>query len=163
MVARHDKVKLVPFTEQVPYQDHLPFLRREFLTKYLTFIETYHVNFWSDFVPGDSAVLFQVGDHLCGVLICYESVFPEYSRHMILNGADFLVGITNDTWFGHSVGVSTHARFLVARAVENRCWMARSANSGLSFIVDDYGRIRQSIPQDAVAAMKGSLRALDGF
>ena len=160
---RHDKVKLVPFTEQVPYQRNLPFLRREFLIKYLTFIETYDVNWWSDFVPGDSAVLFPMDDYLCGVMICYEAVFPEYPRELILKGADFLVGITNDTWWEHTVGVHMHARFLVARAVENRCWMARSANSGLSFIVDGYGRIRSSIPEDAVVAMKGSVRPIDGF
>lgn len=160
---RHDKVKLVPFTEQVPYQRSLPFLRREFLTKYLTFIETYDVNWWSDFMPGDSAVLFPLDDYLCGVMICYEAVFPEYDREMILKGADFLVGITNDTWWEHTVGVHMHSRFLVARAVENRCWIARAANSGLSFIVDGYGRIRYEIPEDAVAALKGSVRPIDGF
>jgi len=160
---RHDKVKLVPFTEQVPYQEHLPFLRREFLTEYLTFIKTFDVQWWSDFYPGDSAVLFSMGDHLFGCLICFESTFPEFSREMILDGADFIVGITNDTWFGHSLGIHMHSRFFVTRAVENRCWMARAANSGLSYIVDSYGRIRYELPLDAVASLRGKIRPLDGF
>ncbi len=61
LVGRYDKVKLVPFTEQAPYQDYLPFLRKDVLTKYLTFIDTYDVAFWSDFYPGDSAMLVQSG------------------------------------------------------------------------------------------------------
>ena len=163
LAGQYDKVKLVPFTEQVPYQDYLPFLRKEFLTRYLTFIETYDVQFWSDFYPGDSARLFPVGETLFGPLICYEVTFPEYVRRMILNGADFIVEITNDTWFGHSVGIHMHSRIFVTRAVENRCWGARAANSGLSYIVDGYGRKRAELPLDAVAALEGRLNVLDGY
>jgi len=163
MVVRYDKVKLVPFTEQVPYQDKLPFLRKEFLTKYLTFIETYEVQFWSDFYPGDSLLLLSLGDVLFGPLICYEVTFPEYVRQMILDGADFLVEITNDTWFGHSVGIHMHSQAFITRAVENRCWGARAANSGLSYIVDGYGRIRAEVPLDAVVALEGNVGTLDGF
>lgn len=161
--GRYDKVKLVPFTEQAPYQDRLPFLRAEFLTKYLTFIRMYDVRFWSDFYPGDSAKLFSAGGSLFGPLICYEVTFPEYVRGMILEGADFLVEITNDTWFGHSVGIHMHSRAFVTRAVENRCWGVRAANSGLSYVVDGYGRIRYELPLDAVAAMPANLRLMDGF
>lgn len=163
LVARNDKVKLVPFTEQVPYQEQLPFLRKEFLTKYLTFIETYGVRWWSDFYPGDSASLFDMGESRFGALICFESTFPEFSRRLILNGADFLAGITNDTWFGHSVGIHMHSRIFVTRMVENRCWGVRAANSGLTYIVDDYGRIRDELPLDAVAVLKGKIRLLDEY
>jgi apolipoprotein N-acyltransferase len=163
LTGRYDKVKLVPFTEQVPYQNSLPFLRKEFLTKYLTFIETYDVQFWSDFYPGDSARLFTTGDAWFGPLICYEVFFPEYVRGMILDGAEFIVEITNDTWFGHSVGIHMHSRAFVTRAVENRCWGARAANSGLSYIVDGYGRKRSELELDQVAALSGHLRLLDEF
>jgi len=161
MVQRHDKVTLVPFSEQVPYQDYLPFLKKEFLTKYLTFIKSYGVQWWSDFYPGESATLFEIGDYRFGALICFESTFPEFSRGLILDGADFIVGITNDTWFGHSIGTHMHSRILITRAVENRCWMARAANSGLSYIVDGYGRIRSELPLDAVATLRGEMRPLD--
>jgi len=163
MGARHDKVKLVPFTEQVPYQDNLPFLRKEFLTEYLTFIKTYDVNWWSDFYPGRVGTVFDIGDTRFGTLICFECTFPEFTRQMLLDGADFLVGITNDTWFGHSVGIHMHSRMFITRAVENRCWMARCANSGLTYIVDGYGRIRNDLPLDAVAALRGQVNPVDGF
>lgn len=163
MLERYDKVKLVPFTEQVPYQDHLPFLRREVLTKYLTFIETYNVQWWSDFRPGDSAKLFHIGDESFGVLICFESTFPEYCRKMIRDGAQFIVGITNDTWFGKSVGIHMHSRIFVTRAVENRCWAVRAANSGLSYIVDGYGRIREDIPIYQTTTLTGGVNLLQHY
>ncbi|MFZ5979121.1 MAG: apolipoprotein N-acyltransferase, partial [Candidatus Zixiibacteriota bacterium] len=158
---RYDKVKLVPFSEQVPYQDELPFLKRDFLTKYLTFIQKYNVQWWSDFYPGDSMVIFEIPGAKYGVLICYESTFPEYAREMILRGADFIVGITNDTWFGNSVGIYMHARMFLTRAVENRCWMARVANSGISYIVDDYGRVREYLGYNEVAVIKGKIKPLE--
>jgi len=158
---RYDKVKLVPFSEHVPYQDALPFLNRDILTEYLTFIKKYNVQWWSDFYPGDSVKLFELPEARYGVLICFESTFPEYARKMILKGADFIVGITNDTWFGNSVGIYMHARFFVTRAVENRCWMARVANSGITYIVDDYGRLREKLGYNEVAALKGKIGLLE--
>ena len=158
---RYDKVKLVPFSEQVPYQSVLGFLRKDVLSKYLTFIETYEVQWWSDFHPGDSITLFPLPDATYGVLICFESAFPEYARAMINRGANFIVGITNDTWFGISVGIHMHARIFLTRAVENRCWMARAANSGLSYIVDPYGRIWGELGTYQVATLQGRLGMLD--
>jgi len=117
----------------------------------------------SDFYPGDSLLLFELPGARYAVLICFESTFPMYAREAILKGADFVVGITNDTWFGHSVGVHMHARIFLTRAVENRCWMARAANSGISYIVDGYGRIRQQLSLDEVAALKGGITLLSGF
>jgi apolipoprotein N-acyltransferase len=163
MGMQYDKTKLVPFAEAVPYQDQLPFLRAEFLEKYLTFIKTYDVQWWSDFYPGDSVHLFEVPGARYGVLICFECTFPEYVRQMVLDGAEFLVGITNDTWFGNSVGIHMHARIFITRAVENRMWMARTANSGLTFIVDKYGRIRDQLEFNEVAALTGKVGFLDEY
>jgi len=78
MEQSYDKVKLVPFSEQVPYQDQLPFMRKSFLRKYLTFIDQYDVQWWSDFQPGDSSVLFHLPGADYGVLICFETTFPEH-------------------------------------------------------------------------------------
>jgi apolipoprotein N-acyltransferase len=162
MESRYDKVKLVPFSEHVPYQDYLGFLEQDFLRKYLTFIGT-TVQWWSDFYPGDSAHLFKLPDHLYAVLICFESTFPEFVRGDVLSGADFLVGITNDTWFGKSVGIYMHSRIFVTRCVENRIWGARVGNSGLTYIVDNYGRIRESIPIYRAESLIGKLNSLNGY
>ena len=160
---RYDKVKLVPFAEHVPYQDKLPFLKPDFLQEYLTFIETYDVEWWSDFYPGDSMMLFELPDAWYSVLICFECTFPEYVRDVIRNGAEFLVGVTNDTWFKRSVGVHMHSRIFITRAVENRCWAVRVANSGLSYVVDSYGRIRMGFDLYEVAAQTAGVRRLDHY
>lgn len=159
--ARYDKMKLVPFTEQVPYQEQLPFLRKEFLSEYLTFIKTYDVQWWSNFYPGDSVRLFNAGDSDYGVLICFESTFPELVREMVKKGAQFLVGITNDTWFEGTPGLHMHARILLCRAVENRIWIVRAANSGHSYFVDGYGRIQAELPLNEVAALTYDIGLLD--
>ncbi len=161
--TRYDKVKLVPFSEQVPYQDELPFLRKEFLTQYLTFIETYNVQWWSDFRPGDSLVIFEADSVLYMVAICFESTFPEYIREGIRRGAHFVVGITNDTWFGESVGTYMHSRIFRTRAVENRCWMVRAANSGISYFVDQYGRLRQELPISQQGVLVGNVGLLEEY
>jgi apolipoprotein N-acyltransferase len=74
-----------------------------------------------------------------------------------------VVGITNDTWFGRSVGIHMHSRIFLTRAIENRCWCVRVANSGLSYIVDRYGRVRQSLGLYEVAALKGQIEPLEGY
>lgn len=140
MSLAYNKVKLVPFSEHVPYQDYFPFLTREFLSNYLTMIKTQKVEWWSDFYPGDTAVIFEADSIKYSVLICFESAFPEYIRECLLKGADFLVNITNDTWFGRSPGPFQHMRIAVFRAIENRVWIARCANSGISALIDPYGR-----------------------
>ena len=159
----YHKVKLVPFSEHVPYQDYLPFLEKSFLQKYLSFIDNYGVQWWSDFYPGDSPKLFRLNENRYGVLICFECAFPEFVRDRILDGANFMVGITNDTWFGESVGIYMHSSIFITRAVENRCWMTRTANSGLTYIVDDYGRIRDELSLNDVAVLKGKVGLLDSY
>ncbi len=163
MSPAYNKVKLVPFSEHVPYQDYLPFLTREFLENYLTFVKTYKVDWWSDFYPGDSAVVFETNKLTYSVLICYESAFPEYVRECLLKGADFLVNITNDTWFGRSSGPFQHLRIAVFRAVENRVWIARCANSGISALIDPYGReiVREGLFKQKVVT--GNLAELDEY
>jgi len=161
--GEYDKVKLVPFSEQVPYQDQLWFLRRDALSEYLTFIKTYQVQWWSDFRPGDSLKIFSHPDFEYGVLLCFESAFPEYTRQMVQQGSHFIVGITNDTWFGRSVGIHMHSRIFLTRMIENRCWGVRVANSGLTYIVDDYGRIRAELPIYEAAALTGKVKLLSGF
>ena len=140
------KRKLVPFAEQAPYQDLFPFLRRDFLEKYLTFIKTYNVQWWSDFRPGDSTVILEFDSLKYAPLICFEIAYPEYVREALQRGSEFILTITNDTWFKKSAGPYQHERISIMRAVENRAWLARAANSGFTFIADPYGRIQESLP-----------------
>jgi len=130
VAGRYLKRKLVPFSERMPGGDALPWLNA--------------LNFGqSDFTPGPPAPPFAVGPHRLSVLICFESIFPEVARQSVAAGAQYLVNITNDFWFGRSAGPVQHAEMAVLRAVENRTPLVRCANSGISFFVDPYGRIME--------------------
>ncbi len=136
----YHKMNLVPFSERSPYRETLPFLTRDFIARYVNAVKTHEIQWWSDFYPGDSIVLFNVDSLQYSVLICYESAFPSFVRKAVVKGADFLANITNDTWFGKSPGPFQHMRLAVFRAVENRIWLVRCANTGISAFIDPYGR-----------------------
>ena len=78
--------------------------------------------------------------------ICYESVYPSFVRHFVEHGANMLAIITNDGWYGRSSGPYQHEQFAVLRAIENRRWIVRCANTGISAVIDDRGRIVKSLP-----------------
>jgi len=136
----YHKIKLVPFSEHSPYQDQFPVLSRQFIEKYVRAVRTNDVEWWSDFYSGDSIKLFEIKKAKYSVLICFEAAFPDFVRKGVQMGAEFIVNITNDTWFGRSTGPYQHMRIAVFRAVENRIFIARCANSGISAIIDPYGR-----------------------
>lgn len=128
---RYDKIHLVPFSERFPFQNIVPFLS--------------DIDFGqSDFTPGDSYTVFDTPAGKFGVLICFESLFPEISRNMVGDGADFLLNITNDAWFGKSQAPLQHASMAVFRAVEHRAGIGRCANTGITMFIDPYGRMSQS-------------------
>jgi apolipoprotein N-acyltransferase len=128
LVDRYDKRRLVPFSERMPFQRALPWLAG--------------LNFGqSDFSPGTRTVLFQVRDARVGCLICFESIFPELSRQFVAEGANVLANITNDFWFGNTAAPVQHADMAIFRAVETRRPLLRCANTGISFVVDPFGRV----------------------
>jgi apolipoprotein N-acyltransferase len=139
--GKYDKVHLVPFGEYVPMKRWLPFIDKL-------------VAQVGDFKPGRQGNTLSWEDHHVGMLICYEAIFPGLARAMVRNGAHLLVNITNDAWFGRTGAAFQHFSMAVFRAVENRRYLARSANTGISGFIDPCGRIVSSTPlfQEAVAA-----------
>jgi apolipoprotein N-acyltransferase len=126
--AVYDKIHLVPFGEFIPFETVVPALR--------------DVDFGeADFSPGRERVVFEADEARVSVLICFESIFPNLVREFVGGGATLLVNITNDVWYGRTSMPSQHASMAVMRAVENRRSVARSANSGISLLLDPYGRV----------------------
>jgi apolipoprotein N-acyltransferase len=124
----YDKHRLVPFGEFVPWR------------KLLFFVDKI-VGAVGEFKPGEGAVVLDLPAGRFGTLICYEVIFPDLARKSVAGGADFLVNITNDAWFGKTAASRQHFTTLVFRAVENRRSVARAANTGISGFVDSRGRI----------------------
>jgi apolipoprotein N-acyltransferase len=89
--------------------------------------------------------------HTFGVFICYEAIYPGEVRRFVANGAELLLNISNDGWFGHSAAAEQHLHMVRVRAVENRRWIVRSTNSGYTVSVDPYGRIFAPLPPDVRA------------
>jgi apolipoprotein N-acyltransferase len=131
-VSRYDKVNLVPFGEFVPWP--LGALARHISTEA------------GDFSAGKHVVVSPIGSHRLGAFICYESVFPNFVRKFARDGAEVLVNISNDGWFGHSAARIQHLSIVRMRAAENRRWVLRSTNDGLTVAIDDAGRVRGGLP-----------------
>lgn len=134
-LARYDKKFLVPIVERVPFVDPELFGG---------------LPYFGGFAVGALGPVLRTNGARFGVLICYESIFTQLSRHYRRGGADFLVNITNDAWFGRaepwwnrSSALSQHPAHLVMRAIENRIGVARSANTGISQLVDPLGRVSE--------------------
>lgn len=134
------KKYLVPVTERVP------FLPPRWFGKF---------NWFGGFSRGDRFPVYRVADGGFGVLICYESIFEDLARGYRRAGADFLVNITNDGWFGSTVGPYQHAAHLVMRAIETRMGVARAANTGVSEFVDPLGRTHLASPLEVERTVTG--------
>lgn len=126
---RYDKIHLVPFGEFVPFR------------KTLFFVEKM-VEMIGNFGRGEEAIVFDVAGHKAGVSICYEIIFPDLIRQAVKNGADFLVNITNDAWFGKSAASYQHMSMGALRAVENRVPIVRAANTGISGAITASGTLQ---------------------
>ena len=144
-VGRYDKIHLVPFGEYVPFRNLLFFARK--LTGRV-----------SEFTRGDKREVFRLNGHRYGVFICYEAVFADEVRQFPRLGAEVLVNISDDGWYGDTSAPWQHLNMARMRAIENRRWLLRDTNNGVTAAVDPYGRVRQSIPRhqtDALPAQFG--------
>jgi len=145
LVGKYDKIHLVPFGEYVPMQDLLFFIGS--LGEGI-----------GDFKPGKEIFNFALPQGKFGVLICFEIIFPDLCRRFVKEGATFLVTITNDAWFGKTSAPYQHFSMAAFRAVENRVFVARAANTGITGIIDSTGRILKKGPIFAEEAMNGTIR-----
>ena len=153
VTAEYFKIHLVPFGEYIPFE------------KYLGFMKNYINKPVGDFAAGREYTLFplrsvrsststggeiirRVSFHKFGVLICFEDVFPYLSREFALKGADLLVNITNDAWFGDTAAPEQHLQASVFRAVENRVPVVRAANTGISCFIDPMGAVTQRVKKN---------------
>ncbi|WP_317126891.1 apolipoprotein N-acyltransferase [Nonlabens xiamenensis] len=91
-------------------------------------------------------------------IICYESVYGEFVTDYVNNGAQFLAIITNDAWWGNTQGHQQHLSLARLRAIENRRWIARSANTGISAIINDKGDVVQSLGYEQQGSLAGKIR-----
>jgi apolipoprotein N-acyltransferase len=131
VIDAYDKVHLVPFGEYVPLKRYLPFVHRLAVSA-------------GDFRSGEKVVPLQFPKARAGVLICFESIFPELARTMTKNGALLLVNLTNDAWYGMTSAPYQHFSMAVFRAVENRRPLVRAANTGFSAFISAQGKILQA-------------------
>ena len=129
LAGRYDKQHLVPYGEYVP------------LRSYLWFLKPLVVQV-GDFSTGTSFEPLQTGKIRAGILICFESIFPDIARQEVLAGSNLLVNLTNDAWYGRSSAPHQSMAMSVLRAVENRRSLVRAANTGISGFVAPTGVIR---------------------
>ncbi len=133
MAGYYDKVHLVPFGEYVPLKQVLSFVNRL-------------VPAAGDFEPGDRIVPLNHDNLSMGILICFEAIFPELARAHVMKGANILVNLTNDAWFGMTSAPYQHLSMAIFRAVENRRPLIRAANTGFSAAIGTAGDIRAISP-----------------
>ena len=131
--GRYDKMHLVPFGEYTPYKP-LFFFTGHLLDDLL-------------FIPGTHRSVFSVDNKKYGVFICYESIFGDELRHFPLQGAQVLVNISDDGWYGDTSAPWEHLDMVRMRAIENHRWVLRSTNTGITAVIDPEGRITATIPR----------------
>lgn len=133
MQQEYRKIHLVPFGEHIPFDRYIPLFRKIDLGE-------------GDYSPGSEYTVFKSRGVPFACLICFESIFPELARGFVRRGARLLLNITNDGWFGRISGPQQHNDMAILRTVENCVPLARSSNTGVSMVVDAYGRIRAATP-----------------
>ena len=146
--GRYDKVHLVPYGEYVPLRRFFPFIGKL-------------VAGVGDFKPGKGFYPLTSDGRRLGVLICYEGILPEAARDYKREKAEILVNITNDAWFGKTSAPYQHLSMTVFRAVENRLYLVRAANTGISAIIDPKGEILSRTGIFERTILNGDIKIID--
>jgi apolipoprotein N-acyltransferase len=125
---RYDKIRLFPFGEYLPYKDTIPW-------------RLINVSEFGNYLAGKEYTVFKTPFSRFGVTICWENIFPDLVREFVGQGAQFMVNVTNEAWFGPITAPHQFVSMSVFRAVENRVFMVRCGNTGISCVIDPYGRV----------------------
>ncbi|MBI4906959.1 MAG: apolipoprotein N-acyltransferase [Acidobacteria bacterium] len=144
--VRYDKVNLVPFGEHTPS-----------LFAWVGQVTSEA----GGFQPGDHIVNFPIGNFKAGVFICYESVFPHYVREYAASGAGVLVNLSNDGYFGKTAAREQHLLLARMRAAENRRWLLRATNDGITATINPAGEVMHRLTpfRQSAARTNFSLRS----
>jgi apolipoprotein N-acyltransferase len=145
-IGHYDKMHLVPFGEYVPFKEFF------FFAKNL-------LNEVGTFEPGARRTVFSTGGHTYGVFICYESIFGDEIRHLTQQGADVLINISNDGWYGDTSAAWQHLNMVRMRAIENHRWILRATNTGVTAAINPFGRVVSALPRH----LRSSLRVHFGY
>ncbi len=141
VAGRYDKIHLVPFGEFVPFKDFLVFAQK--LTREV-----------GELGRGTERKVFDIDGTRVGVFICYESVFPDEVRQFAGNGAQLLVNISNDGWYGNTSAPYQHLQMARMRAIENHRWMLVDTNSGITSSIDPFGRVIAKAPRNVRTVLR---------
>jgi apolipoprotein N-acyltransferase len=133
ILGRYDKQRLLAFGEYIPLQRYLPFLRNISPTI-------------GNLTPGSGEPVTLPNGVRLGPLICYEDILPELGRQAVRQGANLLVNLTNNAWFGETHAPYLHRMLAAFRAIENRVYLVRATNTGLTSIIDPLGREHDPLP-----------------
>ena len=148
ITGKYDKIHLVPFGEYIP------------LSNLLFFIGSLGEGI-GNFKQGKEFFNFSLPQGKFGVLICFEIIFPDLCRRFVKQGTNFLVTITNDAWFGKTSAPYQHLSLATFRAVENRVFIARAANTGISALIDPKGKIIKQGGLFTEEAINGTIRLMN--
>jgi apolipoprotein N-acyltransferase len=139
-IGRYDKIHLVPFGEYVP-MEHLLFFASK-LTREV-----------GDFARGTERKVFDLNGTRVSVVICYESVFPGEVREFVANGAEVLINISNDQWYGETGAPYQHLQMTRMRAIENHRWILLDTNNGVTAAIDPLGRVVKKTERNILTAV----------
>lgn len=130
------KRRLVPFGEYMPYKN--------VLSKIFPFLDNLNI-IDDDYTAGSDTAITEINGGSIGNIICFESIYPSLYRQSVADGAELIIEVTNDSWLGNSPAMRQHLAHGVFRSVENGRFLVRSANSGVSAIIDSRGRVLKKL------------------
>jgi apolipoprotein N-acyltransferase len=147
--GHYDKMHLVPFGEYTPYKPLFFFVG--------------HLLDDLNFIPGTRHRSLDAAGHQYGAFICYESIFGDDMRHFALDGAQVLVNISDDGWYGDTSAPWEHLDMVRMRAIENNRWILRATNTGITAAVDPYGRVTATLPRHIRSSIDVRFAYRDGL
>jgi apolipoprotein N-acyltransferase len=151
ILGRYHKIKLLLFGEYLPFSNIFPSLQKLSPAS-------------GDFIPGNELRLFEIKEKGLKIapLICYEDIIPSFSRKFAAKGANLIINITNDAWFGKTYAPYQHLLVSIPRSVETRLYLIRATNTGISAIIDPIGRVVEKTEIFKETSLEGKVAILEG-